>query len=305
MGKIPVHIISGFLGSGKTTAIIRLLKEKPPEESWAILVNEFGTVSIDGQTLRSHSAKGAVFDISGGCICCSAKGYFRENLETIIHTSLYNRIIIEPSGLGGIEMVSEIISSFPCLKLMPVICIVDINSIENPRLQGNLIYKAQIDQSDAIVFSKCDLMTEPGELKKQVEKFRTSFSGKSLYIPSGQLSIFLLSSGLSQNKYLTGYRLIFDTGQLHKDMLYEEKTYQFNSTSMFDPEELRTFFRENPCIIRAKGNILSRDGWILFNYTLSGFSYETCQPKEFGHIVAIYERKEAGSFDLEIMQRSF
>ncbi|MBE0653221.1 MAG: hypothetical protein IH594_05460, partial [Bacteroidales bacterium] len=255
---IPVHIISGFLGSGKTTAIIRLLKEKPPEESWAIVVNEFGKVSIDGQTLRSQSVKGSVFDIAGGCICCSAKGYFRENLETIIHTSLYNRIIIEPSGLGGIEMVTEIIRTFPSLNLMPVICIVDISSVENPRLQGNLIYKAQIDQSDAIVFSKCDLMTEPGELNKRVENFRTSFPGKSVYIPTGQLSIFVLSSGLFHDANLAGYRLIFDTGLPQKDILYEEKTYQFNSTSMFDPNELRNFFREDPCVIRAKGNILSR-----------------------------------------------
>ena len=98
MEKIPVNIISGFLGSGKTTAIIKLLKEKTASEKWAVIINEFGKISIDGQTLRSSSDAGSVFDIAGGCICCSAKGHFQENLEKIIQSGNFSRIIVEPSG---------------------------------------------------------------------------------------------------------------------------------------------------------------------------------------------------------------
>jgi G3E family GTPase len=45
--RIPVNIITGFLGSGKTSAVLNLLKQKPPEEHWAILVNEFGEIGVD------------------------------------------------------------------------------------------------------------------------------------------------------------------------------------------------------------------------------------------------------------------
>lgn len=131
MGKIPVNIISGFLGSGKTTAIIKLLGHKNAGEQWAIIVNEFGKISIDCQTLSSSSPGGTVYDISGGCICCSANGYFQENLEKIVRLGKYVRIIIEPSELGGIDMVSEIVVASPDLRLMPVICLVDITFIEN------------------------------------------------------------------------------------------------------------------------------------------------------------------------------
>ena len=60
MEKIPVNIISGFLGAGKTTEIIRLLGLKPAGENWAIIINEFGKISIDGQTLQSESSRGTV-----------------------------------------------------------------------------------------------------------------------------------------------------------------------------------------------------------------------------------------------------
>ena len=48
-GAIPVHIISGFLGAGKTTVLQQLLKQKPAGETWAVLMNEFGQIGVDQQ----------------------------------------------------------------------------------------------------------------------------------------------------------------------------------------------------------------------------------------------------------------
>jgi len=103
--NILVHIISGFLGAGKTITILRIFEQKKLQENWAILVNEFSKISIDGQILKSRSVAGSVYDIAGGCICYSAKAYLCENLEKIVETGKFNRIIIEPSGLGGIEIL--------------------------------------------------------------------------------------------------------------------------------------------------------------------------------------------------------
>jgi G3E family GTPase len=173
MGKIPVNIISGFLGAGKTTTIISLLSQKTTDEQWAVIINEFGRISIDSQTLRSSSETGTVFEISGGCICCSARGYFQENIEKIVQAERYSRIIIEPSGLGGIDMVSEIVTVNPDLILMPVICIVDITIIENPRLQLLPVYQSQIFKADVILFSKCDLLADYVTQKRLVGKFKS------------------------------------------------------------------------------------------------------------------------------------
>ncbi len=63
-----VNLITGFLGSGKTTTIRHLLTQKPEDEVWAVLVNEFGEIGIDGALL---SDSGAVLkEIPGGCMCC-------------------------------------------------------------------------------------------------------------------------------------------------------------------------------------------------------------------------------------------
>jgi G3E family GTPase len=299
MEKLPVNIISGFLGSGKTTAIIRLLKQKPIYECWAVIVNEFGKVSIDGQTLRSESAEGSVFDISGGCICCSAKGYFKENLEKIILTSNYDRIIIEPSGLGGIEMVSDIIEPMPNLELMPVICIVDISGLENLRLQRLPIYQAQILKADRIVFSKCDLLEEIEVQDQLVKKFKLAFPEKHFCITGNDLSRSILDTdSLLKDKNADSSR-IFYTKQNISDINYLEKIFQFGTECIFDSEKLLKLFVENPCIVRAKGFILTENGWILLNYTLSGFIFEPCQAKELNELVIIAEKSEPINFEVE------
>ena len=62
------NLITGFLGSGKTTSILHLLANKDPAEKWAVLVNEFGEVGIDGALLSSSGAM--IKEIPGGCMCC-------------------------------------------------------------------------------------------------------------------------------------------------------------------------------------------------------------------------------------------
>ncbi len=62
------NLITGFLGSGKTTSILHLLAHKPANEKWAVLVNEFGEVGIDGALLAESGA--LLKEISGGCMCC-------------------------------------------------------------------------------------------------------------------------------------------------------------------------------------------------------------------------------------------
>ena len=63
-----VNLITGFLGSGKTTTLRHLLANKPENEKWAVLVNEFGEIGIDGALLADTGA--VLKEIPGGCMCC-------------------------------------------------------------------------------------------------------------------------------------------------------------------------------------------------------------------------------------------
>ncbi len=292
MDKIPVNIISGFLGSGKTTAIINFLSQKTADEQWALIINEFGKISIDSQTLRSFSPTGTVFDISGGCICCSAKGYFQENLEKIVQSGSYSRIIIEPSGLGGIDMVSDMVSNMPVLKLMPVICLVDIYGIENPRLQLNAIYRMQISKADIIVFSKCDLITDLAVQDNLISKFKLLFPGKrhNLSISGNIFLPYLSCNDNPKNPDQNNFRLIFPANSNITDKNFKEENFIFTSDTIFNADHLTRFFIDRPQIVRAKGHIRTEKGWNLFNFTLSGCIFEPCQIKEQNEIVIIVEK---------------
>lgn len=76
ISAIPTNIITGFLGVGKSTAILYLLKNKPDNERWAVLVNEFGEIGVDGSLFQGqHDQEQGVFirEVPGGCMCCAAR----------------------------------------------------------------------------------------------------------------------------------------------------------------------------------------------------------------------------------------
>jgi G3E family GTPase len=289
MKMIPVNIISGFLGAGKTTAIIRLLGMKQPDERWAIVVNEFGKISIDGQILREESLAGSVFDIVGGCICCSARIYLRENLDKIIEAGCYDRILIEPSGLGGAEMVSEIVESIPTLGLMPVICMVDATCMNIPHIEKNWIYQSQIRKAGRIVFSKCDLLDEM-VLTQQTERFKTVFLGKEKYVPAQQLSIDILYPDDAVEAEKTPVETFSVLGYAKKED-YKETTIRLDAEYFIDLKKLSAFLEEHPSVLRAKGYLQTENGWELFNYTLSGIFTETCGIRTQNELVIIANEK--------------
>ena len=75
---VPTNVITGFLGVGKTTAILHLLTHKPSDERWAVLVNEFGEIGVDGSLFegRSSNEKGVfIREVPGGCMLCLRFAY--------------------------------------------------------------------------------------------------------------------------------------------------------------------------------------------------------------------------------------
>jgi G3E family GTPase len=99
LAKVPVHIITGFLGSGKTTLIHSLIEQKPVDEKWAILVNEFGQIGID-QAMFDVRNSIVVKGLPGGCLCCQLAFVLQAALVNLLARSKPDRVIIEPSGLG-------------------------------------------------------------------------------------------------------------------------------------------------------------------------------------------------------------
>ncbi|MBD1203150.1 MAG: cobalamin biosynthesis protein CobW [Rhodobacteraceae bacterium] len=102
--KIPVTVITGFLGAGKTT-LIRHLMQNPQGRRLAILVNEFGTVGVDGDILKSCADESCpvenIVELANGCICCTVADDFIPTIEALMALPQRpDHILIETSGLA-------------------------------------------------------------------------------------------------------------------------------------------------------------------------------------------------------------
>lgn len=300
MQKIPVHIITGFLGAGKTTAILRLLGRKPIAENWAIIINEFGKISIDGQTLQAESSEGSLFEISGGCICCSAQAYFAENLEKILGQNRFHRILIEPSGLGGIDQIIPLIHSYSNLQLMPVVCIVDINMTKLPRLKMLPLYKRQIEKADLILFSKTELVTETEQSALRVQ-FSFDFPGREIVSQSDLENVFL-SPAKVQNYFNEPSNSGFFPVAPLKNATYREFCLQFPVTRKVNPEKLIQLLGKEPSIVRAKGYIYTENEWLLFNFTMTGNSLERCGQRIESELAIIIDQQETVNISMLKLQ---
>ncbi|MFO7529224.1 MAG: GTP-binding protein [Marinobacter sp.] len=158
---IPTNLILGFLGVGKTTAILDLLRHKPEHETWAVLVNEFGEVGIDGALLETEGA--FVREIPGGCMCCVAGLPMQVGLNQLIHKARPDRLLIEPTGLGHPSQILDTLISEhyrDILAIGPVITLVDPRKLEDPRVLENVQFRDQVAAADILVANKTDLCTD-------------------------------------------------------------------------------------------------------------------------------------------------
>ena len=102
--RIPVIVISGFLGSGKTTFLRYLLRES--NKKFGLIINEFGDVGIDGDLVKScngcdDSDEGSIIELNNGCLCCTVQDDFIPSIKSLLNFNPdIEAIIIETSGLA-------------------------------------------------------------------------------------------------------------------------------------------------------------------------------------------------------------
>ncbi|MEN0108970.1 MAG: CobW-like GTP-binding protein, partial [Pseudomonas sp.] len=100
LSDIPTHLIAGPLGAGKTSLLRHLLAQRPADERWAVLINEFGQIGLDAALLTSTDDGIALSEVAGGCLCCVNGAPFQIGLARLLRKAKPHRLFIEPSGLG-------------------------------------------------------------------------------------------------------------------------------------------------------------------------------------------------------------
>ncbi len=160
--RVPTHVITGFLGAGKTTLLKHLLAQKPVGETWAVLVNEFGQIGLDGALLDAD-ADIAIHEVVGGCLCCTSQLPMQVGLSRLLTKTKPTRLFIEPTGLGHPLQLIEQLSEphwARALDLRAIISVVDGTRLFETKLIEHETYQAQLALADIVVVSHQDQMTE-------------------------------------------------------------------------------------------------------------------------------------------------
>ncbi len=197
-----IYLISGFLGAGKTSLILKIAENLQQKEKICVVENEFGEISIDGAILQSENVW--VKEINQGCICCSLVGDFRRGLEEIIDNYHPRRIFVEPSGVAKL---SELIRSLAGLEKrgkeieLFSITVVDASKYFLYSKNFKEFYKDQIEFADVLVLSRKNQVSE-----KEFQNILASLKGKRVWrnfseeVPGEALLDFVQKKDLSDCK---------------------------------------------------------------------------------------------------------
>lgn len=193
---VRVHLITGFLGTGKTTSILHWLQQRPAGQKWAVLVNEFGEVGVDGAILKQLGDGVAVREVAGGCLCCVSGLPFQIGLNMLISREKPDVLLIEPTGLGHPRQILDILRQpayAGVLRVGTTVTLVDPRHLSQSRYREHEIYADQLLVADVLVANKTDLASADDLLAfRQLVAERQPLA--SAEVTQGQVDIALLQA---------------------------------------------------------------------------------------------------------------
>ncbi len=216
--NIPCTLVTGFLGAGKTTVINQLLATKPADVRWALLINEFGHIGIDGTILkdRGHGVEEqstiAIREVSGGCICCTSQLPLQIALTRLLSEHRLWRLIIEPTGLAHPhELVKQLSAPHwqTSLSMQAVITVLSGLQWQQEKYRSHDGFQAHVQAADVVVINRYeqldaalqqDLLTWIGALNAQASIIWTAPNNESAALTVAQLSTYLSQPSASISK---------------------------------------------------------------------------------------------------------
>lgn len=281
-----IYIISGFLGSGKTTLIQKLLSEQFKDEKIALIENDFGDISVDAALLKSTGVK--VKEINSGCICCSLSGDFVKACIGLIEEYKPDKIIIEPSGVGKL---SDIIKAFEDprikneVKIKSKITVVDVKRCRMYAENFGEFFLDQISYADAIALSHTEEF--PDKVKEAHNLIRETNHYSSIISKpwKNMKALEILYPNRKNNTKIKEHTHDHDGHHHHShsaDEAFDTVTIQTNR--MFLPDDLKKNILklENNNygnVIRLKGVVKGLNGYLNVQYIKGQVDVTKCDSK--------------------------
>ena len=301
LAKVPVHIITGFLGSGKTTLIHSLIEQKPVDEKWAILVNEFGQIGID-QAMFDARDDVVIKGLPGGCLCCQLAFVLQAALVNLLARSKPDRVIIEPSGLGHPAGLLDLLRGeafHEVVEVRDIIATLDPRRLDDARARQHDTFRDQLDMADAVALTMLDQST-PEQLSAAHAFVAQRWPPRKWVreAPQGELPFALLmQSGhaagndigvpvshqqLAAAPSLAGSFFDFPPplGQPQREtgtaLGYTSTGLRWHPSERFDLDHLAAYLGELPREARIKGVFHTNHGWKRLNRAGGTLSVESC-----------------------------
>ena len=305
--SIPVLIVTGFLGAGKTSFLRHLLPLcgeaglRP-----ALIINEVGTVDVDGQLLADLHAEQA--RLVGGCVCCTLQAQLAETVDDLLARQAGDLIIIECSGVSNpLDIISLLATPAQLTRVAVahVICLLDASRLEK-MLPAVALARTQATSADVLILNKTDrldiekmaaIQALAGSVNPHAQQYCTAYGD-----PGREALLGLLHGQAGRDWCVCGHS--HTDHHDHHDHHHHDLPASFCTVALPLPHplshlSLETMLRALPeNVIRAKGFVfLERDGWHVLHKvydTIDSYPHPGPAPSMGGILICIGEHLDSG-----------
>ncbi|WP_284116012.1 CobW family GTP-binding protein [Acinetobacter pittii] len=291
---VPTHIISGFLGAGKTTLLQHLLSQKPKDEVWAVLMNEFGQIGVDQQLLPQDEGY-AVKELLGGCLCCSSQLPMHIALARLLSEQKPDRLFIEPTGLGHPSQLFDQLTEphwQSSLAMRALITVVDGSRLHDTNWVKQNLYEDQLKAAQIVVVSHTDVMTfEDDQALELLKDEYQPYHQEWIKTENGQLALNKIDVAarltersiqplLKLQKQMTETEAAKEINQLPYHYVESAQGYIVAGWKLpkrwkFEFYALLDLLCAQQDWLRIKGIFNTDQGWKVFNFNPDQFNYKS------------------------------
>ncbi len=280
--KIKLYVLTGFLGSGKTSMLLKIL-DNLKDHKVGILQNEFGRIDVDSEILKrdglvmTELTRGSIF-----CTCLQLK--FAEALAKMSKENI-EYLFVESSGLADPSNLNEILEAVAVLagdvyEMSGMICLVDaVNFME--QIADEITVDRQLKHCNRAVINKVDLVNEE-QLTEVIETVRKYNPICDIDTTTyGDIGTTFLSQNLMEKQWA-------ESEATTNSVDTKPKTMSLNFDGVAPKEKLEAFLKEIlPMAYRIKGFFQLDDGWQQVDVVGKNIDYKPCKAKEESHLVFI------------------